>query len=130
MSPLLVISQDRQYAQAGTAVQPEAMSAATPDLYRRADSFAAARGAGTAVPAQTPAPVSGLEAMYGTQQAQQAQQQKPAGGPAGAGRMGQWAGLFDSPSHVLPPLSALCPAFLELVVSKEGGLRADQDMEQ
>ena len=28
-----------------------------------------------------------------------------------------WQSLFDSPSHVLPPLSQLCPAFLELTLT-------------
>ena len=32
-------------------------------------------------------------------------------------RSSRWQDLFDSPSHVLPPLSQLCPAFLELAIA-------------
>lgn len=147
MSPLLVISQDRRYAQAvppGAAAEAAAVQAvrpATQDLYRRADSFrqraadgeAAADAAGAAAAGQ--APVSGLEAMYGAQptaQQQQAQQQAAgaAGGGAASGGQQQWAGLFDAPSHVLPPLSTLCPAFLELVVGREDGSTAGEEQQQ
>ncbi len=139
MSPLLILSQDRQYVQATKAGAAEAPGAAEQDACRRADSFAPVRAstagaAGAALPPQTPQEVSGLEAMYGPQQAQQPKQAEAAGGAAGgaAGRpagAADWGALFDAPSHVLPPLSTLCPAFLELMLSRDG-VRGDRDSEQ
>ena len=143
MSPLLVVSQDRQYAQAakqGAALQPAAQRAAAgepAELYRRADSFVppAHEGAAVAAAAQAPGGVSGLEAMYGPATGAAQQQPKQAGpaagaGPAAAAAAASWGGLFDAPSHVLPPLSTLCPAFLELVLGREGVRQEGSGAEQ
>ncbi|GAB4821000.1 hypothetical protein N2152v2_008046 [Parachlorella kessleri] len=140
MSPLIILSPDRQFAQASAAgaareaAQQAKQGTATLDLYRRADSFAMPAGkAGKAgLAAQTPPEIFGLEAMYGPQQQKQAQQGPAAldtAGVAGAAGTGGWGALFDAPSHVLPPPSTLCPAFLQLIVGREG-VRAAGDTEQ
>lgn len=48
--------------------------------------------------------------------------QAPAAAPAGAGAaraVGEeaWRSLFDVPSHALPSLTALCPAFLDSLLA-------------
>lgn len=46
-----------------------------------------------------------------------------AGGQGGALGAEAWRSLFDVPSHALPSLTALCPAFLDsLLADADGGV--------
>jgi NET1-associated nuclear protein 1 (U3 small nucleolar RNA-associated protein 17) len=104
-APLVVLSPQREYAVIGAAV---AQPGSDGGMRHRAGQ---------------PMQVGGYEAMYGKLRASES-----AGGQnamEGAEvvyhptRLG--ASLLDVESHLLPPLSTLCPAFLELFVKEEEG---------
>lgn len=70
-------------------------------------------------------PSSAFEALYGTAARVKNTNNLGTGdgdnqhidGKAAAGKeTNAWAKLFDAPSHALPPMGILCPAFLEMVV--------------
>ncbi|KFM25384.1 WD repeat-containing protein 75 [Auxenochlorella protothecoides] len=64
-------------------------------------------------PVQSPA--QGLSAMFAPEAAGQAGDKSLAQGTP-LGSAAPWATLLDAPSHVLPSLDALCPAFLKLLL--------------
>ena len=106
--PLLILTADRRFTIARPAGAP-AEAAAAP-----------APGAQTGLAQDA----VGYEAAFGkAQRATQAAAPEAAAAEAAAEAAGSWQSLFDAPSHVLPPLSVLCPAFLELMV----GARAPAD---
>lgn len=78
-----------------------------------------AGGAGAADPAgpsaAPAAEVEGLSEFEGTFGKLRRAEGLPAVGAGTSGTAGQeaWRGLFDLPSHALPSLAALCPAFLD-----------------
>ncbi|KAL6773961.1 hypothetical protein ACKKBG_A23240 [Auxenochlorella protothecoides x Auxenochlorella symbiontica] len=106
-SPLVLLGPDRHYS-----------------LLRRAGA-----GAGVAVAATMTGPVAaadvdgdpvqspaqGLSAMFAPEAAGQAGDKSLAQGTP-LGSAAPWATLLDAPSHVLPSLDALCPAFLKLLL--------------
>jgi len=111
-SPLLILTEDRRYVVA----RPAGAAGAAARAPALAEAGAVAeRGQGAV----------GYEAAFGRLQ-EAAQLGAPAAAAAGAAAAdaaaaaaaaaGSWRGLFDAPSHALPPLSVLCPAFLELMV--------------
>lgn len=117
-SQLLILTHDRRFVVARPPGVASALTAA-----EVAASTAATAASGTAV-AESTAGAVGYEAAFG-----RLQDARKAGGPAdretaaaaeaAAAAAGSWQSLFDAPSHVLPPLSVLCPAFLELMIGAE-----------
>jgi len=111
-SPLLILTEDRRYVVARPAGAAGAAARAPAPAEAGATTE---RGQGAV----------GYEAAFGRMQ-EAAQPGAPARAAAGAAAAeaaaaaaaaaGSWRGLFDAPSHALPPLSVLCPAFLELMV--------------
>lgn len=65
--------------------------------------------------------VGGYEAIFG---ASPQAKTKEGGGDVAAAAAAvattPWSSLFDVPSHALPPMGTLCPAFLELMISSSG----------
>jgi NET1-associated nuclear protein 1 (U3 small nucleolar RNA-associated protein 17) len=111
-SPLLVLTADREYAVAAAPGAPAAALAAPAAATRgRRDTFA---------PAAFEALCVGAAADAGA-----AKRGGAAAAVAEAGARPRWAALFDAPSHALPPLSELCPAFLEVVLVG-GGAPGDE----
>jgi NET1-associated nuclear protein 1 (U3 small nucleolar RNA-associated protein 17) len=120
-SPLLLVTSDRHFA---LLPAPGAQPAGEAEA-EAATSGVAAGGDGQQAPASV------LEATFGGMPAAVG----GGGGAAGsAGVQPQAAGeaarkvvsrLFDAPSHVLPPPSALVPTLLELLVSGPPGQRRD-----
>ncbi len=112
-SPLVVLSGDREYSVARRAgADAAAMAGATV-------------GAGlAAAAAEGP---SGFESMYGRSARVDTAAGVGAAGveEAGAGRPA-WAALFDAPSHALPAMGTLCPAFLEAMVIGGGSMAAGE----
>lgn len=106
MSPLLLVTEDRKFAIATSA------DAATAD--------------GTVATAEEPGPdgmkalgqqdESWLESAFGRTQVPQVAAVGVA--QAGSNVQAALAQLFDAPSHILPPPTALCPTLLELLVVK------------
>jgi hypothetical protein len=67
------------------------------------------------------AAVSGFEAIYGHAAKVDKNNKMEESGNSGAVNVSQWGALFDAPSHALPPMGTLCPAFLELMITGGGG---------
>lgn len=90
-SPLLLVTGDRQYA---LLTKPA-------ERMQQADKK------------MTPATPRGLEALYGNA-SRVASMAEPVPGVLPAAGTRPWAALLDAPSHALPSLEALCPAFLKM----------------
>lgn len=123
-SPLVVLTADREYAVARKSGSSKGTTEGTAGLSTSGigkDNVARAGGAGVGV--------SSFETLYG-RSARVEQQREQGGGAAAAVEVGgsglgvggrpPWAALFDAPSHALPPMGTLCPAFLELMVTGGG----------
>jgi hypothetical protein len=115
MSPLLVLTAGREYGLARRDGAPPAAAAAA---LRRREAF----------------PPTAFEAMYGQPAAAAAAAAaaaeaaaEPAVEARAVGGRPAWAALFDAPSHALPPLGTLCPAFLELLVGGGRGAEAEAE---
>ena len=79
---------------------------------------------------ETDGPV-GFEATFGRRAAPTKAQPPVRGGGPAAG--GNWRAVFDMPSHMLPSLATLCPAFLDSLLLREaaptaGGGDAAEEM--
>ena len=105
-SPLVVLTTNREYAVAWTERRRK----------EKPLSSGEARTISTALGSENP---SAFEAMYGKSARAEVQEQDVGratlAADVGSGKP-SWAALFDAPSHALPPMTTLCPAFLELVV--------------
>ncbi|KAK9827341.1 hypothetical protein WJX81_007552 [Elliptochloris bilobata] len=133
-SALLFAPPGTPLASAGSGLGPAGASAL---LILTADRrFTLARVPGA--PAEAAAPAAGIESAreQGVLGYEAAFGKAQGGGKAGGGAdaeaaalaatseaaaaaAGSWQSLFDAPSHVLPPLSVLCPAFLEVMVGAQ-----------
>ena len=110
MSPLVILTANRRYTIAAEADQ-------TP--------LPAADTAMTGVDADIV--TTGFQASYGSINAQAAKEAARLHKSVGVqsvfamqpGAKPAWVDLFDAPSHVLPPLSTLLPAFLDMMVPKQ-----------
>lgn len=114
-SPLIVLTADREYsiaarAATGTSTNADGSKGGVKGL---ADAGNNRYGA-----------VSGFEAIYGhsAKVAGENNKDKNKRGAEAAAALGdvgvsQWGALFDAPSHALPPMGTLCPAFLEFMIT-------------
>lgn len=104
-SPLVVLTTNREYAVAWTQKSKKVPSSG------EARTVSTALGSGK---------LSAFEAMYGKSARAEVQEQEEGGATQLVSDIGRgkpnWSALFDAPSHALPPMTTLCPAFLELVV--------------
>ena len=116
-SPLVVLTADREYSIARRSGSSDG-SASGSGIASRIGTY------GTGIGKE----ISAFEAMYGRSARVEKQQGGANGlnsgsisavdvGVAGVGGRPPWASLFDAPSHALPPMGTLCPAFLELMVT-------------
>ncbi|GFR41531.1 hypothetical protein Agub_g2190 [Astrephomene gubernaculifera] len=108
-SPLLILRDNRQFS---VAALPGSLDAS--------------RSAAGAAPSQVlldQQPLSAFEAAFGREQlpttAAGAAPMEVDGGAAAVGGKPLWAALFDAPSHVLPPPTALANAFLSLLTTSD-----------
>jgi hypothetical protein len=116
-SPLVVLTGDREYSIAAqiTTTGPSSSSSAISNQK------------GLSGINNKDAAVSGFEALYGHSAKVAVEQNKnknngdgdDSSGAAGV-RVSQWGALFDAPSHALPPMGTLCPAFLEFMITGGG----------
>lgn len=112
MSPLLIIGQDRQYSVARKSA--DGGKASQKERKRKSLGLAGLQGS---------ANTSAFEALYGKLEKKTEKQRKA------AAMLQQNNGLqsstieelFDAPSHALPPMETLCPAFLNLIVVHQSG---------
>lgn len=108
-SPLFIVTSEREYSMGrgqGTTAEAlgSAAAAAEGPLASRAQSFGP----------------SAFQGLYGRSAA--VEKVGDAAGVAGVADIGgrpAWAALLDAPSHALPAMGTLCPAFLELVALGE-----------
>jgi NET1-associated nuclear protein 1 (U3 small nucleolar RNA-associated protein 17) len=139
VSPLLLLTDDRRYTRLVLAAAAAGGADAAAAAAAAGESSGVPAGAGAALEAEAAAAgsdggASGLEAMFG--KAAPAAVRGSGGGGSGCGdRDGAAeaaaikaavAQLFDAPSHVLPPPSALCPTLLELLTGAAAGARLQQ----
>ena len=116
MSPLLVMTQDRRYALPSGKLSGGAVAVA-------GKKSAVAGGTGVTEHQEDGQQLQGLEAVYGKGLGVQGGQR--GGGVGGQvkvdfrARQAALQQLFDTPSHVLPPPSALVPTMLELLIKGE-----------
>ena len=76
---------------------------------------------------EEPGPLTGFQATYGSLNARAAKEALQLQAAVGVqsvfamqnGGKPAWSDLFDSPSHVLPPLSSLLPMYLDLMIARE-----------
>lgn len=118
MTPLAIITADRRYciaAQQGATLLQGADNAvagleATPALTGYQAAFGASLNAQAAREAAKEHRAVGVQSLPALQ---------PGSKPA-------WSDLFDAPSHVLPPLTALLPMYLDVMVRKEQHVQGPQ----
>jgi len=108
-SPLIVFTADREYS---LAVSP---------FLSEEDILAQVK---QSVPTGVAAPEyhSGFSSIFGTS-ARQPAYQSTSNGMTLQSKKDAWKTVFDGPSHALPPMATLCPAFLELML--EGNSTGD-----
>jgi len=117
-SPLLVITGQREYAvavQQGSSglLSPEeqkgnSAAAAAAAILGRRDTFLPSTFGSVYGKSSRTEPLDGNNNSGNAQEAGELHNE--------VGERPAWASLFDAPSHALPPMGMLCPAFLELVV--------------
>ena len=102
VSPLLILTEDRQYAIARSATHMHHASFQP------------------STPLQSNQP-SAFEAAFGKAAVQQPVQQAALSMTKQSQSQSQLQALFDAPSHVLPPLKDLAPAFFDNLIRHSGG---------
>ncbi|KAG7669082.1 hypothetical protein Ndes2526B_g00805 [Nannochloris sp. 'desiccata'] len=118
-SPLIVLTGDREYSIATRATGTTGAST------NAGGSKGGVNGLADTGNGTRSAAVSGFEAMYGHSAKVGVENNKDkntAGATAEAGsvNLSQWGALFDAPSHALPSMGTLCPAFLEFMITGGG----------
>ncbi|KAK9818780.1 hypothetical protein WJX74_006596 [Apatococcus lobatus] len=128
-SPLLIMTMDREFSLAGAGTSAEGLEASSANAQQQLQQRERQQHLEQLLRSKD----QGFNAAFGDTTSTS----RPFLDPAESGSRGpdsvleahskgthKWQSLFDSPSHVLPPLSQLCPAFLELALTDSHHERA------